>query len=735
MNKKKIAEIVKFNVEKSIQNKWFVIFNIILCLVTIFAVNIDNIDKILEQNNINLFDEEFSLEIIDKSNLVNGKFEEIYKDSKGVKISYIENNEYNKENIPDDLIVVEFNLDEKDFVKTTITSKEAVDTNLYDNIKVVTKKIRSEVFSNRLGISVEDLELLNQEPNIEERMLGVDAENSTAKEIIKEFSVVIVYMVLILVLSRIANEIAQEKVSKSIEYVLTSVSAKEYLLAKVLGVTLTIVIQLLYGFVYYLIGNGINIILNISQNTQLAQSITTQTSIDMTIVSYVLAMAGYLIFTVFLMCMIQAAISAKTTSVAEASNTTTMLLMITIVLYFISLACIGPYINVTTGMYIVSCIPIVSTFFVPAMMIIGQATGIQIFVSFLLLVVSVPLVFNKCSNKFKAGILDYSTKNKKTRKSKKDRTVKEEQEFLIKSSKMNKFAFVIGIALLIWILLQNIFTLILPTITNELLKNTCSEKSIQWICTGITSIICLIIPTILINSYTEEKYKKSRKTDLKSPLKILLMGWGVIFVIRYLEQYIVEFLGSDYQILSNELLVLSKDNIMDKILFFIGLAVIPGVFEELLFRKAIFNYAKQFGNYFAIIVSAILFGLIHLNVQQCIFAFLIGLVFAFIIYKTGDIKLTIILHTLNNGLEALRCIFSDSEFIINILEYGSIIFGILGIITLILTIIKNKGKNEIIEKEKFKEEYKIIFKNYTFDLVIILFIILTIATENYLRVL
>lgn len=749
MNKKKITEIVKFNVEKSIQNKWFVIFNIIMCIIVVISTNLKNIDNILEQNNINLFEEEFKLEIIDPNNLATGKFEEIYynsknneltktedsdskKSSKGVEITYIEENNYTKENIPDDLIVVEFELNDKEIVKTKVTSKEATDSKLYENIKNVTKQIRSEIFANRLGITNTELEKLNEEPSIEEIMLGVDAENSVAKEIIKNASIIIVYMVLILVLSRIANEVAQEKISKSIEYVLTSVSAKEYLLAKVLGVTITIIIQLLYSFVYYLIGNGISTIINISNIVQVTQQTTM--AIDMSIITYVLAMAGYLIFTVFFMCMIQAAISSKTTSVAEASNTTTMLLMITIVLYFISISCIGPYINVTTPMYIISCIPIVSTFFVPAMMIIGQATPLQIIVSFVLLIISVPLVFNKCSEKFKNGILDYTSKPNKRRKIKKDRTIKEEQEFLIKSSKMKRFGFVIGIALLLWIILQNIGMLILPGIAENLLADKISEKSIYWCYFSIISIISLQIPTMLVSLYTEEQYKEKKKLDIKSSLKVILIGWGIITIIRYLEVYILNLIGSDYNIFSDNIIVNSSDTILDKIIFFIGLAVVPGIFEELFIRKSVLNYGKQFGNYFTIIVSAIIFGLLHLNLQQGIFAFLIGIVFGAIVLITKDVRITIILHIMNNGLVALANIFNGNDVMQNILEYGSLALGIFGVI-LLVSAIKNKGKNKLFEKEKFKEEYKMIFTNFTFDLVIILFIVLTIATENYLRVL
>lgn len=734
MNKNKIAEIVKFHVEKNLHTKGFIIFNIIMCLITIFVVNIDNIDKILEQNDINLFEEKYSLEILDSNKLVEGKFEEIYKDSKNVQISYVDKNEYTKENIPDDVILVEFKLNQKDLINTTIVSKEAVDNGVYKNIEEVTKTTRSEIFSKKNGISEEELEILNQNPNIEEIMLGVDAENSGMKSAIKDISVIAVYMILVLVLSMISNEIAREKVSKSIEYVLTSVTAKEYLLAKVLGVTITIVIQLLYSLVYYLIGNGINTILNISDVATAATTQKATAAIDMSIVNYMLAMAGYLIFTVFFMCLIQAALSSKTTSVAEAGNTTTLLLMITIVLYFISLSCIGPYINVTTSMYIISCIPIVSTFFVPSMMIIGQATGLQIFISFLLLILSVPLVFNTCAKKFKDGILDYTAKPSKKKKVKKDRSLKEEQEFLVKSSKIKKFGFVIGIALMLWLVLQIIGSLIIPGLAYELFNGKLSEKSISWLYTGIVSLISLLIPTIFVNSYVDPEYKTVQKTPKKVG-KILLLGFGAIIAIQYIEQFIIEKLGSNYELFDADLLVNNGDTIIDKILFFISIAVIPGIFEELFIRKAVLNYGKQFGNYFTIIVSAIIFGLLHMNLQQGIFAFLIGIVFGYIAVKTQNVKLTIVLHILNNGLVAMSSIFSSNELVLNIINYGSLIIGGVGAILLVITLLKNIKSIKNFEKEQVKAEYKMIFKNYTFDIVIILFIILTIATENYLRVL
>lgn len=730
MNKRKIAEIVKFNVEKNFQNKPFVILNIIMCLIMIITVNKNNIINFLDAHDLNIFEEELKIQVIDEIGIATGLVEEEFGDNELVTIENISENKYTKENIEDNLVVAEYKLDEENNLKTVITSKESVDGAVYNKFVNISKKIRNQVMASSLGVDISKIESLSEEPEIDRVMLGVDAENSDTKEMVKTISVFVVYMVLIFILSSIANEIATEKLSKSIEYVLTSVDASEYLLAKVLSITITILIQLIYSFVYFMLGNCINALINIS-NIESVQS--NLQAIDMSVVSYVLVMAGYLIFTVFFMAMIQAAISSKTTSITEAGNTIMLLLMMVVVLYFISISVISPYTKVSTVMYIVSCIPIVSTFFVPSMMIIGQATTIQIIISFVLLILSTPILFKKCSEKFKEGILDYTVKKSKKNKNKKERTIREEQEFLMKSNGIKRFAFVIGLALLIWFVLEQILGLVLPGLAQSLLGSVLSDKSITWIYYSIISIVSFSASIFIINSYTEDEYKKTKKVDFKIGLKTIIIGFGFIVLLQYLEAFIVEKIGSNYNILSDNMVVLKTDGILDKILYVIGIAVVPGIFEELFARKAIIGYGRKYGNYFALIVSALIFGLLHMNLAQGIFAFFMGLVFGIIFLKTGDIRLTIILHIINNSLVSISGLVSDNIIVSKCIEITSIVIAVIGIILFIVTVIKNKGIK--FEKEKFKEEYQMLFRNYTFDLVMILFIILTIISENYLRIL
>lgn len=63
----------------------------------------------------------------------------------------------------------------------------------------------------------------------------------------------------------------------------------------------------------------------------------------------------------------------------------------------------------------------------------------------------------------------------------------------------------------------------------------------------------------------------------------------------------------------------------------------------------------------AIIISAIFFGAIHGNLWQGISAFLIGCLMGYVYYRTGSLKLTILMHCTNNALSVLIGHFSGES--------------------------------------------------------------------------
>lgn len=72
------------------------------------------------------------------------------------------------------------------------------------------------------------------------------------------------------------------------------------------------------------------------------------------------------------------------------------------------------------------------------------------------------------------------------------------------------------------------------------------------------------------------------------------------------------------------------------------------VMEELVFRKLIVDRTVHYGQGVAVVVSGLMFGLFHGNLNQFVYAAVIGTFLAYLYVKTGNIKITISLHMLFN---------------------------------------------------------------------------------------
>ena len=78
------------------------------------------------------------------------------------------------------------------------------------------------------------------------------------------------------------------------------------------------------------------------------------------------------------------------------------------------------------------------------------------------------------------------------------------------------------------------------------------------------------------------------------------------------------------------------------------LAVLPALGEELIFRGAVLSGFKTMGTSKAVLLSALLFSLFHMNVDQTIYQFVLGIILAVFVLISGSIVASILLHFLNN---------------------------------------------------------------------------------------
>lgn len=728
MNKSKTGEIIKFSFYKDMRNKWFILFNILALVSVLIMFNFGSISSLFKRND----DNPLNIEVLDSENLIYDTFEAaLSSSSNDFTISRIYKNNYTAENIPDDIIIVEALRSDKDFVKFSIISKEGIKTSKYSKIADALNASRNKLFADSSSVTEEQLNLFQSDLDITRIMLAVNAENSTTKDYIKMFSAAITYMIAILIFSKISNEISQEKQSKSSEYILTTVSEKEYLFAKIFSNIAIVIIQGLLLLIYYYIGALSSSVLHIATTDISLSNNIIKSSVNSDIIYYVLSLFIYNVFNLIFLCIIQATLAAKTSSSSEAGNITSLTSFIMLISYVIATVVITPYSKVNILLDICSCLPILSAYFIPALMVIGQVKVWQIVLSLALLIISIPIAFNCCAKWFKNGILDY-TKVKK----KKNIDEKSDLDSFIEKRKVKNLGFVIGLGILLYVSIQTVLSLVFSFALPALFSAVLTDTEITLINQILLQVFSLGTASLFVLSYSNKNIEK-RKISFSGKSKIVLIALFLVFVLQIVLSFtLYPSLGLDYNV-TDMFDVASSSSVLTKIILVLCLAVTPAVFEELFFRKAVIDFAMPYGKNFALVFSALIFGILHMNISQGLFAFVMGLIMGAIYIYTGDLKLTMLIHFLNNGYAALAMVAQPYALVLITLIL--LVLLIAGFVLLIKSLVKKDCREKIrsllfanISENSF-EKYKYIFTDFTFDVSVVLIVLMSILTEKLLR--
>lgn len=730
MNRYKIKHILQFSLYKNIQNKWFVLFNVLTFLSIFFLLNWSGIASLFtpEDNAQN-----FQVALLDPEAQITEAFLSAFESDSNIQVTTIPENTYTAETIPDDFAIIEVIPDEAEMFRVKVISKEGIKNEFYQPIQTALTDIRNDLFLQHYEMSSETLAHLQSDLAVERIMLSVDAEDSTAKELIKLFSSALTYLITIFIFSKMANEIAQEKQSKSSEYILTTVSAKEYLLAKILSNIAILLMQGLFLLVYYCIAilcvNAFQI-----ATTDLTLSATTlSTGMTMDLAVYFLTVFAYNVLNLILLCIVQATLSAKTSSTSEAGNTVSLLTFLMMALYIATVYWITPYNKANLLLTILSCLPILSAYFVPAFMVIGQATTWQVVLSLGILILSIPVAFHFCAPIFKNGILDYR-KRQKGKETKKDSFL---ETFFAKRT-MKRVGFVVGFALLLYIGLQTILSLFSSFFLTPFLRSFVSETDLALWSQLLLQILSLVPAAALVLSYCETGTKPKRVMTGSAKVRLILIAIFSIFVCQFAFSLILyPLLGLDYE-MTDMFSVSTASPLGTKLLLFVALAIVPAIVEEFFFRKALIDFTAPISKKFALLFSALLFGLVHMNLSQGFMAFLMGLLFGGIYLYTNDIRFTMLLHFLNNGFAALTMVLPE--------QAGYVLIGILGIVMLVgffcflLAWIRKSSRQTLLAWCKTKvplrslrTKYGYLFTDFTFIIAMLLILLMSVITENMLR--
>ncbi|MGM0652828.1 MAG: CPBP family glutamic-type intramembrane protease [Bacillota bacterium] len=169
----------------------------------------------------------------------------------------------------------------------------------------------------------------------------------------------------------------------------------------------------------------------------------------------------------------------------------------------------------------------------------------------------------------------------------------------------------------------------------------------------ITQIFLILIPAIWFwNRYGVDKVKFARLYPLKlkyvpTILILAIVMWVINMIVAVV--MVTGLMEIGYEPIT---VIEPPETITQYLGYVVVLSVFAGICEEVLFRGAIMPSMESRGLVPAIVFSSLLFALFHVSFLNLFSTFLLGIVMAVLVIKTGSLWSGILYHMANNFIAA-----------------------------------------------------------------------------------
>ena len=207
----------------------------------------------------------------------------------------------------------------------------------------------------------------------------------------------------------------------------------------------------------------------------------------------------------------------------------------------------------------------------------------------------------------------------------------------------------LGIAYTIFVcaitIIQYIFKYL---ITNNIIPDNSNIINLLGNSTTYILGLLILVPLVYIPSKQNKPLDK-HKTKFSEFLKYFVIAYFIMVASNIIGLIITNVITLIKGVpVSNPLLEVLNE--LDISVTFILAVVLAPIMEEIFFRKLIIDRLYIHGKWVSIFISGLMFGLFHGNLNQFVYAFMLGMFLAYIYIKKGSIKVCILLHALINSM-------------------------------------------------------------------------------------
>ena len=173
----------------------------------------------------------------------------------------------------------------------------------------------------------------------------------------------------------------------------------------------------------------------------------------------------------------------------------------------------------------------------------------------------------------------------------------------------------------------------------------------------IQIVIILLIPFILYTVIKKQKIKRTFQdfNFSKISFKVIIISFVIGICCYFLNVIVASFFSNIIRLFGYENIpsysVAGSGTTLEEFLINIVLiAILPAICEEIAHRGLLLSGFSRLGLKASVIISSLLFGLLHLNINQVFYATVLGFLMAIAVVITKSIFPAMIMHFCNNGL-------------------------------------------------------------------------------------
>lgn len=238
--------------------------------------------------------------------------------------------------------------------------------------------------------------------------------------------------------------------------------------------------------------------------------------------------------------------------------------------------------------------------------------------------------------------------------------VKEDRLRLEEKKKIRKAANIIGVAFIVFWILPYLFNTVVFDIAQLLgleqqLVSLYADPAFILVLQIVISILTFTVPFFIIPLSSGKRISELAnfgRPDKELLIPLILIGVGTSAfaniatnAIASLFSYFgIEFLSPNFEY---------PGTVAGTVLSVLAVAATPALAEEFAMRGTVMGSIRKYGDDLAILMSATVFAIMHGNLVQIPFAFIMGLVIGYAVIKTGSIWTGIIIHFINNFASVL----------------------------------------------------------------------------------